>query len=670
MPSPSEVDAPEFPPELARGVNALARALVAATQSWALYPPHHPAVQASHDRLALAIQDATAGAVFAVGVTPETLIIDGRLAPASEPVADAARLLHECDLLQIAFAGAVPAGALRTLLGILTLDGATRRQRGGPAAIWAREGHPSIALQQVDYGRVLEDRGEQAPPERRDDLWQSIVQSIVSGRKTTDEREQLRLLAIAGDPDQIRELAAAVMAPMCAGDGSPMVTTQAATILAAFRQMASIVSVKAPEQVDGLMRNLAEVTSDLDPHVAMQLLQSEDDPAEGVKVVHGMTAAFDDEKVAELLATALSAEGQATSRLAEAFDTIAPDAERKRRVLTMARTRLTQTEFGQMKQFKAIWASMEQLLLSYNEAPYVSEGYRTALAGAGGRAAAVAARDLPEELPEWMASLDQDHMRRLSVTLIVDLLHIERDRARAAEIAADMALLAEDLLMSGEYGGARDVAAALADAAGRTDAIAPAACQEALDALAASSAMQETVALLGEFGETELDLFAAMCRAIGPAMVEPLGEALRIEAETPGGRRAADLVVAFGPPAVARLQTLVEDDRWFVRCRGADLLGRIAAPESVPLLQPLLRGDDQRVTRHAVAALAGIDDPAAARAIHTRPADGHRRASPGRRRGAGGRAGRPRGPDARPHRRREPAVRPGPRGRRRRRSGP
>jgi HEAT repeat protein len=39
--------------------------------------------------------------------------------------------------------------------------------------------------------------------------------------------------------------------------------------------------------------------------------------------------------------------------------------------------------------------------------------------------------------------------------------------------------------------------------------------------------------------------------------------------------------------------------------------------ESVPLLQPLLRGSDPRVMRAAVRALANIDDPAAGRAVHT-----------------------------------------------------
>jgi HEAT repeat protein len=61
----------------------------------------------------------------------------------------------------------------------------------------------------------------------------------------------------------------------------------------------------------------------------------------------------------------------------------------------------------------------------------------------------------------------------------------------------------------------------------------------------------------------------------------------------------------------------VNDERWFVQLNGVVLLGRIAAPEGVPLLQPLLRKADPRLTPRVVSALAGIDDPAAARAIHT-----------------------------------------------------
>jgi HEAT repeat protein len=89
------------------------------------------------------------------------------------------------------------------------------------------------------------------------------------------------------------------------------------------------------------------------------------------------------------------------------------------------------------------------------------------------------------------------------------------------------------------------------------------------------------------------------------------------EHETVASRRAADLIVGFGPQAVGRLGSLTSDSRWFVQRTGAQLLGRIAVPEAVPLLQPLLRKSDPRVAREAIAALGNIPDPAAARAIHT-----------------------------------------------------
>ena len=55
---------------------------------------------------------------------------------------------------------------------------------------------------------------------------------------------------------------------------------------------------------------------------------------------------------------------------------------------------------------------MEELLISYNDKPFVSEAYRAALDGVGGRAERMAAVDLPPELPEWMDSLGQESVRR------------------------------------------------------------------------------------------------------------------------------------------------------------------------------------------------------------------------------------------------------------------
>ena len=603
-------------PDLVKGVTGLARALVAASRNWTLYPPEHPAVRASFERLAQAIQTATNGAVFSVGITPDNLMIESFAVPENPQVVEAARLLHDRDLLRLTFSDRVPADAVSKLLQMLALDRATLRSRGGPEGVWRENGDGSITLEQIDYVHVLEDKEEHAN-RTQDDVWKSIVHSIVTGQKTMDEIAQQRLLAIAGDAEQIGELAHAVMASKCTPDGAPMITTQAATVLAAFRHLATIVSVKAADRSDETMRNLAAAASSLNPLVVMEMLQRDDDPSDATQVVQGLTGAFDDRKVAQLLATALASEGQASGRLAEIFDTIAPDAERKQRVLTMTRTMLSESTFGQTRQFKAIWTSMEELLISYNDKPFVSEQYRAQLDGAAARGDQVATKDLPEEMPEWADSLGQQNVRKLSVALIIDLLKLERDAARAAEIADDMTALAEDLLMEGDYAEARDVASALADAANNAEFVAPGACREALSRLATSAAVHEAVALLGDMDEDRLGLFTDFCRLVGVPVVDVLGMTLRIQDRTAARVRASNIIVGFGAPAVSRLAPFVDDERMFVQCHTAEVFGRIAAPEAVPLLQPLLRRSDPKVTRAAIAALANINDPAAARAIHT-----------------------------------------------------
>lgn len=612
---PSQPEVSRLAPELVTGVTNLARMLIAAARNWTLYPAEHPAVQATFERLSHAIQQATNDAVFSVSITPDSLMIEGLSVPASPHVVEAARLLHDRDLLQLTFSGSVPPEAVSKLLRLLALDREALRERGGPEGVWARDGHKSITLEQIDYARVLADK-ETEDERTYDDVWKSIVRSIVLGQKTMDELAQQRLLAIAADPAQISDLAIQVMGPKCTVDGAPMITTQAATVLAAFRHLASIVSVKAADQKDATMRNLATAAGSLDPHVVMQMMQAEDDPADAVQLVRGLTAAFDDVKVAQLLATALAADGQATAKLAAVFDTIAPDTERKRRVLTMARTMLSESAFGQVRQFKAIWSSMEELLISYNEKPYVAEQYRGQLDGAQARGAA-AAKDLPAELAEWVETLGQQNVRRLSVVLVVDLLKLERDAVRAAEIAEDMTALTEDLLLSGDHAEARDVATALNQAAANEKFVARSACREALAHLATSNAMHETVGMLGDLDSEHLSMFAGFCRVVGVPAVDVLGMTLRIQERTQARVRASDIIVAFGAPAVPRLAPFIDDSRSFVQCHAAEILGRIASPDAVPLLQPLLRRNDPKLMRVAVAAMASINDPAAARAIHT-----------------------------------------------------
>ena len=613
--------ASQLSPELGKSVLQLSRAILAASRNWTLYPPEHPAVAQSLARLADAIHGTSGGSIFSLGITPDTLLVEGAAADRNQAsVTEAAAFLHDRDLLRLTFVGTVPPDALQQFLKLLTLDAGERRARGGPANIWATDGHTSIALEQVDYRSLLEREhaGEVPESSKRDDVWRSIVLSISGGYPGVfDEAAQQRLLAIAGSAPDIGDLATAVMAPKCTSDGSPLITSQAATVLAAFRHLSNIVSVAAPDRLPEVMGNLATAATELDPHVVMQVLQTHDDPNERLALVTGVASAFDDTKVAQLLATALALDGQASDRLATIFNTIAPDEDRKRRVMTLTRDMLGETDFGKTGQFEVLWTSMEELLVSYNDKPFVSESYRTALDGIGARAERFASADMPAELGEWMETLGQENVRTLSVMLLIDLLTIEQDDARATAIASDMAALAEDLLMSGAYADAKQVTGGLAARAGQPKAVGRDGCRQALDRLGESIAMRETAALLGDIDDEAWPQVRDLIVQVGISTSEGLKALLTVEDETLASQRAAELVAGFGPGVVSRLSSLVGDSRWFVQRTGARLLGRIAAAEGIPLLQPLIRKTDPRVAREAIRALGNIDDPGAARAIHT-----------------------------------------------------
>ncbi len=620
--------APALSPELTKQSIALARALSAAARNWSLYPPEHPAVELSVSRLAEIVRTSTGGAAFSFGVTPQTLLVAGLPLPEEPPVTEAAKLLHDRDILSIMFLGEVPQAALHSFLKLLATQPDELRASGGPAQAWSAEAHSSIAVEQIDYQKILEDRDITAPLGKRDDVWRSLVNQIVGGGNVFDEGQQQRLLEISGSIADITDLASDVMAPKCTADGAPLITTQAATVLAVFRHLTSIVNVMEPERLPDVMKNVAAATANLDPHVVLQLMQTEDS-AQELPIVARLATSFDDDTVAQMLATAMSRDGRATERLAQVFDTIAPDNERKRRVLRMTRTLLDESNFGKGGQFKAAWASMEELLVSYDEKPFVSEQYQAALAGAGDRGDMLAFRELPPEWSEWVDTLKQDNVRTLSVLLITDLLRIEENAERAAEIASDMVALAEDLLLSGAFNDLLVVAQSLRDGADRKDAVAPAACRAAMTSIGETLAMREAAAVLGELDEPSAHLFAECCAALGPAAVVALLPVLESETETAAYVRARDIVRACGAGAVKPLSPLLDDPRWFVHRNAATLLGMTRSAEAVPSLQVLLRRNDPRVLRAAVSALASIDDPSAARAIQTvlRAASGANRAA-------------------------------------------
>lgn len=602
------------PADTTRHAVTLARALTIAQRSWSFYPPEHSAVVLAVERLVTAAAEAATG-MMQLAVTPHQLLIDGLPLESNDlAVIECAALLHERDILQITLILPPPESVVRALLGMLALDRQTRRERGGPAAIWRDEDQSALLLEQIDYQQILERELDEGAS-RRDATWKTIVRSIIMGRSTFSPDEQQRLLDISRDVGAMGALAQDTKDAFTTPDGSPLVTTQAATVLAVYRHIAKTVAALEPERLQEVIGSLALAASNLESSTALEMLLQDESAAESVPLLGALKQAFDDQQVAMLLARALSSPGHPTNRLASVLDTLAPDVERKRRVLTLAKRLISERDFGSKRPIDDIRQSLDELLLKYDEAEYVSSDYRQSLDQAGQRAADLADRGLPPEMNAWLETLGYDSVRRLSGQLLIDLLGNETQPARMAETARDMAAFVDELLLAGASRSALPVVAALAAAIAQRPALAPEACRHALDSIGTSAAMAEAVTALADQSKDEFASLSAIVGHLGAVAVPALLSAYQSEEANLAAERASTMLLALGPQAIPGLAAAVDDRRWFVQREIARLLGQLGTPAAVPPLHSLLRRADVRVMQAAVSSLARIDDPAAARAI-------------------------------------------------------
>jgi hypothetical protein len=594
-----------------------ARAMTVGLRSWGFYPPEHPAVAMAVERLMAAATDACAGAMMQLAVTPHALLLDGLPLDSSDlAVVECAELLHDRDILQVTLAAPPSDAVVRALLAVLTLDRETRRARGGPAAIWAAEDQTAILVEQIDYQEILEREIDEGPS-RRDATWKSIVRSIIMGQSTFTADEQQRLLEISRDVGAIGELCKDAKEPFCMPDGSPMLTTQAATVLAVYKHIAKTVTALEPGRVKEVIDSLALAAGNLDSANALELLLQEEHADDGIPIISALRQSFDDQQVALLLARALSTPGHATNRLARVLDTLAPDEQRKKRVLTLARKLISERDFGSKRPIDDIRKSLDELLLQYDESTYVSKEYRDSMDVAAGRAGELAARGLPPEMDEWLETLGGDSVRRLSGQLLIDLLRNETVAGRMSETARDMAAFVEELLLAGAYGECVPVVEELIAASTRKPAISPEACTAAITTVGGSKALAEAATTLGEQTADEFAAFERLVRAIGPSAVPSLIRAYPHEDGGTATDRMTALLGKFGAAAIPAIAAGLDDPRWFVQRELARVLGKIGTSAAVAPLQTLLRRSDVRVLQTAVSSLSGISDPAAERALHT-----------------------------------------------------
>jgi hypothetical protein len=622
-PLPDDVTGVEpLAPDVAARVTMFARACKAAARTVALYPPEHPAVGTALDAITSAAHVATGSAALRLAVLPETLSVDGRHLPKADPsVAEFAALLHSHQVGQLIVHPLTDADLWRRFLALLALSPDQTRLRGGLGRLWTSEGQPRIEVRSLDYRELLRSQlvGDRAS-------WDRIVAGCLDGDLGGIDEEMLDLLfGVLDDPSKVKALVGAIearvdsRAPGSAGGGAASADGDAGTgrgplVLAGLlHAVARYVEETRRDRLDQVMTALADAAGRLPVGTLQPMLRAGrgGGRAELARFVKDLTGRMTDGTIANMVAAEVRG-GRGTSRqLADAFCGLAPDANRRTAILTLARASLAPPEgpaaAGLEPALTQAWQASEELLLTYSDQTFVSDEYNAELQRLASRAVEIDRdqTDPPDRLDSWRGTVNEERVRGLDAELLVDLMHLQTDAAKWRPLA-DLALSRVNvLLVMGDFAAAAFLIGAIRQQA---ESHADPSVRDAGSAVIANiltpGMMRHVASHLDTSDRRTVDAARRFCEALGTGVVSPLAEVLSREERARPRQHLIGLLIGFGPSGRQAVERLRQSPNAAVRRTAVLLLREFGGHDALGELESLLSDSEPHVQREATLAIA------------------------------------------------------------------
>jgi hypothetical protein len=602
--SPDDAREPLGPEDTAR-LTELARACKAAARAVILYPADHPAIAATLGRIASLTAPPSLAAPLAIRVLPEGLMLDERMpARPDQAITELAELLHTHWIGELVIHPGGTTDAWRDFLLLLGRAPDAVRLDGGITRLWTTMGGRHVEVHEIDYREVLRER---AGGDTSD--WAAIVESCLEGRSVRlDGRAAEQLLAMAlGSSEQLAALLASVDSAARREGG---VGSSADAVLRLMKALASLASSQSADQADLVLRNTAEALSRLSPDLMAELLRRRMSMADAdATIVHELVSRMSDAALAHFVAANVSGDRTATVRLAEVFQTLVRDDARRDRVLSAAHDEAAHLPLGAQPDFESLWSDVTSMLISYNDSQWVRQDYDRELAMSRTQAVEVerVSDDPPERVAAWLGSVSTSAVRQLNLTVLVDLLEIERDDEDWNALMDPAVARVERLLDLGDATSASRLVNVVAGQA-QTEGSGPrtVAAGRALDELVSGSMMRHIVSHLSTMNDDEFAAVQAIVNAVGATVVRPLAEALAAEARTRPRERLTALLLGFGATGRQAVERLRDSPNAAVRRTAIYLLREFGGSDALPDLTRLLDDTELHVQREAVIAILTI----------------------------------------------------------------
>ena len=597
--STQEKDVPLLDQDGTARLTDFARACKAAARAVSLYPSTHPAIRLSLGRLVDASSRITAKGSVTLGIVPDNMLMDGAASPKpDQAVRETAALLHDHMIGLITLHSSPDPDGWLPFLNLLAKSFDEVRAAGGIGRLWAATGQRHLELQEIDYADILRERAG-----GQDSHWNDIIRACLNLDSPLDEEALRGLVEMCGDPERFSEFVLELEQ-----SGETNMGSKASALLRMLRGVIDLVSRTDPTRIEPLLKNIAQGFCTLSPELLLELLSTEEGRADkAADLVLHVASRMTDATLGGFVAKGVIAQGGATTRLAQAFQALVPDNERRPALLEIARSQVAESPLGQSEGFLDMWKNAADMLTSYSDEQFVSESYARELSGARTQAIEVerVSDDPPDRIGSWVTSVGAAEVRALDLQLPLDLLTIEADPERWKNVTIPVVSHIEDLLLVGDFEGAMQLTSILTSEASGDGDRKPAAA-EAMARLAHGMMMTHVVAHLRSVDESAVEQLQKLCYMIGPSIVKGLAEALAIEKRAVARQRFTQILLSFGAAGKNAVEQLRGSANPAVRRTAIYLLREFGGSEALPDLTTLLDDTEPHVQREAVRAILSI----------------------------------------------------------------
>jgi hypothetical protein len=576
-----------------------ARACKAAARAVSLYPSSHPAIRLSLARLVDAVSRITAQGSITVGVAPDNLLLDGAGSPKpDQAVRETAALLHDHMIGLVTLHSSPDPDGWLPFLNILAKSFDEVRSAGGIGRLWAATGQRHLELREIDYADILRERAG-----GQHSHWNDIIRACLNLDSPLDDDALRRLMEVCGDPERFSEF---VMALEKSGETN--MGSKASALLRMLRGVIDLVSRTEPNQIEPLLKNMAQGFGSVSPEMLLELLSTEEGRADkAADLVLQVASRMTDSSLGAFVAKGVIEQGGATTRLAQAFQALVPDKERRPGLLEVAHAEVADSPLGQSEGFQDLWKNAADMLTSYSDERFVSDAYARELSGARMQALEVerVSDDPPDRIGSWVRSVGAAEVRALDLRLLADLLTIEQDPERWRAVTIPAVSHIEDLLLVGDFEGALELTAILTNEANGAGDRKPAA-MAAVARLAEGIMMTHVVTHVRAVDDAAVEQLKQLCVMVGPSIIKGLAEALASEKRAVARQRFTQILVGFGAAGKNAVEQLRGSANPAVRRTAIYLLREFGGSEALPDLTTLLDDKEPHVQREAVRAILSI----------------------------------------------------------------